>query len=314
MLCRVQARPAHPVRPINSQHSLPQAIAVASLGIATYSGMDVVMKGLALALGAYNAMLWRSLIILALAGLLFWWRRSSWPTRDVLKLHVLRGTIVSLMAFLFFWGLKYLPVAEAIGLSFIAPLIALFLSATILHEHISHRAILASVIGLAGAAVVIAGRLTGDYDADVGRGIAAILCSAVLYAYNLILQRQQALVAKPIDISFFQNCVVIIMFGALSPFLAQLPPPDSALNLVAAAVLGLVSMLMMSWAYARAPASRLLPVEYSAFVWAALLGWLVFAEEVTVTTLVGTLMIVAGCLVAAWQGSGAVEEAKSTTG
>ena len=43
---------------------------------------------------------------------------------------------------------------------------------------------------------------------DTGKGIAAILISAGLYAYNLILQRQQSLLAGPIEIAFFQNCTV----------------------------------------------------------------------------------------------------------
>ena len=280
---------------------LSVAFVAAALGIATYSGMDVAMKGLALQVGAYNAMFWRSLITIVLAGSLYWWRKPVWPIRSVLKLHIWRGFIVSIMAFLFFWGLKYLPVAEAIGLSFIAPLIALYLSAVILHEQINRRAIVASVIGLIGAGVVIGGRLSGDYNFQMGQGILAILCSAVLYAYNLILQRQQALVAAPMEIGFFQNLTVILVFGALAPILAVVPPPAIAPQLLIASILGLFSMLMMSWAYARAPASTLLPVEYTAFAWAALFGWVFFSEAITSTTVLGTAMIVTGCLVAAWQ-------------
>ena len=280
---------------------LSVAFVAAALGIATYSGMDVAMKGLALQVGAYNAMFWRSLITIVLAGSLYWWRKPVWPIRSVLKLHIWRGFIVSIMAFLFFWGLKYLPVAEAIGLSFIAPLIALYLSAVILHEQINPRTIVASVIGLIGAGVVIGGRLSGDYNFQMGQGILAILCSAVLYAYNLILQRQQALVAAPIEIGFFQNLTVILVFGALAPILAVVPPPAIAPQLLIASILGLFSMLMMSWAYARAPASTLLPVEYTAFAWAALFGWVFFSEAITSTTVLGTAMIVSGCVVAAWQ-------------
>ena len=280
---------------------LSVAFVAAALGIATYSGMDVAMKGLALQVGAYNAMFWRSLITIVLAGSLYWWRKPVWPIRSVLKLHIWRGFIVSIMAFLFFWGLKYLPVAEAIGLSFIAPLIALYLSAVILHEQINRRAIVASVIGLIGAGVVIGGRLSGDYNFQMGQGILAILCSAVLYAYNLILQRQQALVAAPIEIGFFQNLTVILVFGALAPIHAVVPPPAIAPQLLIASILGLFSMLMMSWAYARAPASTLLPVEYTAFAWAALFGWVFFSEAITSTTVLGTAMIVSGCVVAAWQ-------------
>ena len=62
-----------------------------------------------------------------------------------------------------------------------------------------------------------------------------------------------------------------------------------------------VSILLLSWAYARAQAKILIPVEYTAFVWAVLLGWWLFAEQVTVTTLCGTALIVLGCLVAMQQ-------------
>lgn len=288
------------------------AFAAAGAGIATYSAMDVVMKGLALELGAYNAMLWRSIISVLLAGILFLWRRPAWPTRRVARLHVWRGFIISIMAFLFFWGLKYLPVAEAIGLTFIAPLIALYLARVLLHEEIGKQAIAASLIGLIGAAVIIVGRLRGNYDEDTGKGIAAILISAGLYAYNLILQRQQALLSGPVEIAFFQNCTVITLFTCLAPFMAVVPAPNLIPALASAAMLGLVSLLMMSWAYTRASASNLIPVEYTAFIWAALFGWLAFGETVTAETITGTVLIVIGCFVATRKQSGHIEHVEST--
>ena len=296
----------------SSNKTLPFAFAVAIFGTATYAGMDVAMKGLSLSLGAYNAMLWRSMLTVVLAAALYFWQRPRWPDNSVIKLHVWRGIVISIMAFLFFWGLKYLPVAEAIGLSFIAPLIALYLAAVILREHISGRSVAASIIGLVGAVIIVTGRLSGEYDEETGRGIAAILLSAVLYAYNLILQRQQALLAKPIEIAFFHNCTVIFLFGCLSPFLAVIPSIEFVPQIALAAILGLVSLMIMSWAYARAPANKLIPVEYTAFIWAAIFGWLVFEETVTVTTITGTLLIVCGCLVAALQKGAPVEHIEST--
>jgi len=288
------------------------AFVVAGAGISTFAGMDVVMKGLSLSLGAYNAMFWRSIISVSLAALLYLWWRPAWPTVDVIRLHLWRGFIISIMAFLFFWGLKYLPVAEAIGLSFIAPLIALYLAVVILKEDIGKHAIIASLIGLLGAVIIVSGRLSGEYDEEMGKGIAAILLSAVMYAYNIILQRQQALVAGPVEIAFFQNSTIIVLFASLSPFFAVVPTIDYVPMLAAAAVLGLVSSLMMSWAYARAPANMLIPVEYTAFGWAALFGWFVFGETVTLTTILGTTLIVAGCLVTAWQKPEHVDHIETT--
>ena len=170
------------------------------------------MKGLAIGIGAYNAMLWRTSIALMLAAALFLWQRGRWPGNSIVRFHIWRGVVTSLMAFLFFWGLVYVPLAEAIGLSFIAPLIALYLAAVLLKEKIGEMAILASLIGFAGALIIIGGKLGGHYSDDSWKGIAAILLSAVLYAYNLILQRQQAQIAEPIEIVFFQNATMVAVY------------------------------------------------------------------------------------------------------
>lgn len=272
---------------------------VACLGIASFASMDVLMKGLAIEMGVYNAMLWRTSIALVIASGLFLWKRERWPEFSIIRFHVWRGVLTSLMALLFFWGLIHVPLAEAIGLSFIAPLIALYLAALLLGEKVGEKAILASVIGLIGALVVVGGKLSGQYSDSIGMGMAAILLSAVLYAYNLILQRQQALIAKPVEIAFFQNATVVSVYALFAPFLAVVPSLEMVPELAGAAVLGIMSLMLLSWAYARAQAKILIPVEYTAFIWAGILGWLIFAEQPTSATLLGTALIVAGCLVAA---------------
>jgi S-adenosylmethionine uptake transporter len=282
------------------------------MGIATFAGMDAMMKGLSLQMGAYNAMLWRTGLALVLAAALFLARRGRWPGKSVLRFHIWRGVVTSLMAFLFFWGLIYVPLAEAIGLSFIAPLIALYLAAALLKEKIGSLAILASIIGFAGALVIVGGRLGGDYSDDIFKGVVAILLSAVLYAYNLILQRQQAQIAGPVEITFFQNATMVAIYIVFAPFLAETPTVDQLPGLAGAAILGMTSLLLLSWAYARAEAKILIPVEYTAFIWACVLGWLVFAEEVTAATLGGTALIVVGCLVAMWQKPDQVDHIETT--
>jgi S-adenosylmethionine uptake transporter len=299
-----------------SQFAGPPAIpfSIAMLGIATFAGMDVFMKYLSIEMGAYNAILWRTMISVLLAAALFFWQRGRWPETSTIRLHIWRGFVTSVMAFLFFWGLAYVPLAEAIGLSFIAPLIALYLAAVLLKEKVGSRAVVASVVGLLGTLVIVGGRAGGEYGENVAEGIAAILVSAVLYAYNLILQRQQALRARPIEIAFFQNGTVVFMYALFAPFWAVAPATGLVPSLAAAAVLGVVSSLLLSWAYARAQAKILIPVEYSAFIWAVLFGWLVFAEAVTVATLVGTALIVAGCILAARQHTEQVKHIEATAG
>ena len=112
---------------------------VAAAGIGTFSLMDAAMKNLALSIGAYNAVMWRNCLGALLMGVLFVATRQKWPAAHILKIHLWRSIIVSVMAVSFFWSLTQLPLAEAIGLSFIAPVIALYLAAAMLGETLGER-------------------------------------------------------------------------------------------------------------------------------------------------------------------------------
>lgn len=275
------------------------AFAVAAAGVGLFSLMDAAMKDLSIALGAYNAVLWRNLAGCLIAGALFVATGQSWPSRSNLRLHLWRSFIVAGMAVSFFWAIARLPLAEAIGLSFIAPVIALYLAAILLGEKIGREAILASVAGLGGVAIILFGKFSGHYSQDAFWGAIAVLFSAVLFAYNLILARQQAQAAGPIEIAFFQNLLTASVLALAAPWFLAPFVTAKAPMLVTAAVLAIVSLLLLSWAYARAEAQILIPVEYTAFVWAAGFGWLFFDEPVTATTLIGTALIVGGSLIAA---------------
>ncbi len=278
-------------------HALPFLAVL--FGIATFSLMDGLMKSASLAVGAYSAMLWRSLIGTGLMLPVWKLGGGRWPQRPVLKLHAIRGLNSAAMATSFFWGLKYLPLAEGMALSFIAPLIALYLAAATLGEKIERKAIVASLLGLAGMLVIAAGRLGGGkYDADAAWGIAAILFSAVLYAWNLILQRQQAQIADPREIALFQAVFTGLFLAVLAPWLAEFPPLRVWYDIAGSAVLAAVSLMVISWGYARAETQVLLPMEYSAFIWAALFGWMLFGEALTLPTVAGAVLIVIGCWIA----------------
>jgi len=273
--------------------------AVATLGIALFSTMDAVMKGLSIAIGAYNALLWRTLLGTLAGGAVFLGRRMAWPRGQAIRLHLVRGTLSSLMAILFFWGLARVPLAQGVALAFIAPLIALYLAALHLGERIERRAIYASLLGFAGVLVIMAGQAEAKLGPEAFRGALAILCSACLYAYNIILMRKQAQVAGPVEIAFFMSLLMSGWFAVAAPWIAIVPAPQHWLPIAAAAALAFTSLMLLSWAYARAEAQYLAPVEYSAFVWAGLFGLVIFHEPVRPLTLIGALLIVTGCFLAA---------------
>jgi len=299
--------------PLTEQPRAPLLAFVACAGGMMFFGaMDSAMKAVTIDIGVIAALFWRCMIGSALAGALFLIKGNRrLPRGAALRLHLLRGTVVAAMAVLFFWGLARTPMAEAVAITFIAPIIALFLAAVLLKEKIGRGAVLASVLGFGGVLVIAAGRLGwlgGDVVADQGeagwQGIAAIMASAVLYAWNLILQRQQAQIASPQEIVLVQNVIMGFWFGLAMPFAGAAMPGDAVMAapigwglLTLAAMLAILSLSLLSWAYARAEAQALVPLEYSMFIWGALFGWLIFDETIGWTTLAGAALIVTGC----WQ-------------
>jgi S-adenosylmethionine uptake transporter len=285
--------------PAGIKHSTATAFGVATIGIACFSAMDAVMKALAMALGAYNAMFWRQLVAAILGGLVFLALRSPRPSRAAMRIHLTRGVMSSVMGLLFFWGLARVPLAQGIALSFVAPLIALYLATVLLKERIERRAVYASLLGFAGVLVIVAAQVRAQMGPDALWGAIAILAAAALYAWNIILMRQQALAAKPVEIAFFTAIIVSACYLPFAPFIAEIPPVDQLPGIFGGAVLGFGSLMTLSWAYARAEAQYLAPVEYTAFIWAAMFGIFFFAEPVRPLTLAGATMIVAACIVAA---------------
>ena len=275
------------------------ALTAASAGIAAYAIMDALMKELVLALGTYTALVWRLGASLVLLGGVYALSRPNLPSRRVLRVHAARSAIVAVMAIAFFWGIARVPLAEAIALSFIAPLIALGLAAVFLKERVGARAVGASLLGIAGVGVILAGRLGGTQSQSAAWGAAAVLLSAVFYAVNLVMARHQAQLAKPLEIATFQYGLVLLFLSPAAPYLLDVPAASHWPAILVSSVLAAGSLLLMSWAYARAEAQSLLSVEYTAFIWASLLGWWMFDEALTLATVAGTALIVAGCILAA---------------
>ena len=271
---------------------------VAVLGIAIFSSMDAVMKVLVLQLGAFTTLFWRTLAGIVFTGLIYLPARKTWPPRSTMRVHLIRGAVSAVMAVTFFWGLARVPMAQAIALAFIAPLLALFGAALVLKEEIPRSAMIASLIAFAGVGVIVLGQAAAAPSPDRFRGTVAVLISAVCYAYNIILMRQQALVAGPSEVAFFQSVIVGLLFSAAAPFIAQFPAIHVVPMILLAAALATMSLMLLAWAYARGEANYLAPTEYTGFIWAALWGWIVFHERVAPYTLIGAAMIIAGCVVA----------------
>ena len=276
------------------------AFAVALAGIGALSAMDAVMKGLSQDLGAFATMCWRSVLAVVVLAPLYLLTRTGWPTRRAMKFHVWRGMLMVPMSFLFFWGLARVPMAQAIALTFIAPLVALVLAAVFLAEPVGKRMTTGSLLAFVGVVIIFVGQGQADLGPDALKGSIAILGSAICYAFNIVVMRRQAQNAGPMEIAFFQFVTTGIGFWAIAPFVG-LPayPAGQEPALLLATGLSIAGMLLLAWAYARAGAAYLSSTEYSGFVYAMVLGWWLFGERVSPYTLAGAVLIIAGCLVAA---------------
>ena len=267
----------------------------AALGIALLTAMDGVIKGQMQQHPFIVALFMRFVMgglcafaVLAIA-------RPGRPTRESLIGNTLRVPLVVLTAGSFFYSVSVLPLAEALTLSFLAPVFVALLGGLLLKEKIDGRILQALGFGLAGMLVMVWPRLQGHVS-GAGLGVAAALFSAVSYAFNLILLRRIAVREHPTVIVAFQNagpaiCLAVPAWYAFVPMSLG----DLAAYLFAGA-LGVAGHLTLTSAYARAAASRLAPIEYTALIWASLLGFFVFGEVPLYTTYLGALLIIAGAV------------------
>lgn len=274
------------------------AFGVAALGIGLFSTMDALMKSLTLALGVYNAMVWRTGISTLLGAGAWFVAGRPRPSARGMRLHLIRGAIAAAMTLLFFWGLARVPMAQAITLAYIAPILALGGGALWLGERVGRRVALASAAAFAGVLLVLLAQPVA-LEREALLGSAAVLASAVLYAGNLLVARLQSQASGPAEIVFLQSAIVtaILLLGA--PWLIAVPPSAQWWKIGAGALLATASLFLLGWAYAHGEAGYLATTEYTSFVYAAALGFLVFGERLTWPTIAGAAIIVAACLFAA---------------
>jgi len=265
----------------------------AASGIAVLSIMDAVIKGMAAFYPIFQVAFLRfacgSLIVAAIVSVM----RPGWPSRETVLANSLRSVIAVVTAVSFFYALGQLPMAETLVLSFLSPMFIALFGLLMLKERVDIRIIGAIAIGFVGTLVVVLGQ-TGEADATRSwTGVAAALTSAVTYALSLVLLRQRAQRDKFLHIIVFQNIGPAVLVAPFALFVWQ---PLDLMHLswfMLMGLLGFMGHMLMVTAYAKAEAARLAPLEYTALIWAVLIGYGVFSEIPTWATLGGGLLIVA---------------------
>ena len=221
--------------------------------------------------------------------------RGPWLT-PALTLHAARGSLIALATLFFFSGLAYLPLADAIAIFFIEPLLVTLLSALFFGEAIHWRRISAISLGFVGALIIIRPTF-----AEVGYAALYPVGAAFCFSFYIVLTRKLVRHEDPIRLQFFAGVFgCLVMSIALGygtsvdiAILAVTWPSTSHWLLLGG--LGLIATgchLLVTYAYRLASIGILAPFQYVEIIGATVLGLVIFNEFPDAITWVGVSIIV----------------------
>ncbi|MEJ8476054.1 DMT family transporter [Roseibium algae] len=201
--------------------------------------------------------------------------------------HLLRGILWLGAATLFFSGLSYLGLAEATALVFIAPVFVTALSALILREHVGWRRWLAVLVGFLGVLVVVRpGTATFQMVSLFP------LATAFLYAMLMISARWVDQRESVWTLMFYLVATGALLSAFLAPLFWTDIRTDDIWLFFAIALFGTAGITLMTQAFRFAPASVVAPFDYSALIWATILGWMLWDEIPDLATYIGAGIII----------------------
>lgn len=281
---------------------LSAPILIAVIAIAMGSGIDAMVKAIAPNAGLHHLLAWRFLFGGLLALSVFRAQKRPMPSLSSIRFHTMRGMVQLGCAVTFFFALMHLPLAVATIIGFTAALMVPFVARALLGEKITATALIATLIGFAGAALAVTGRPQNGAASELFElGVASCFLAAFLYALGLVLLRMRATHEDATTIAMFTNVVPAVLLLPVTIGVFGTPDWSDIPWFLMFGVLGFATWYLMTLAYGRAPAQRLAPLEYTALVWSGLFGSVFFAEYPGWQTWVGAVIIIGACLIVAFE-------------
>ncbi len=214
--------------------------------------------------------------------------------RDILKtqhpyLQMGRGALAAGSATLFIVAISFVPLADAVAISFVAPFVVTVLGALILGEAVGIRRWVAVSIGFLGTLVVIRPGMGVIHPAAV-----LVLIAALLFALRQILSRKLSGSDKTITTVAYTALTASALLTLPLPFVWRTPEWGFEIALLTSmAVLAGIAEVMVIRSLELAQAVVLAPVHYSLLIWGTFYGWMVFGQLPDLWTWIGALIIVA---------------------
>ena len=255
-------------------------------GVFMFSFGDALGKFL-VATYSVGQLLWlRACAALVLLLPMMWKSRAAFLYLERPWLQCLRVTLSTIEVAAFFLATVYLPLADVITYYLACPIFVTALSGIVLREKIGWRRWSAVLIGFCG--VLIALRPSTN---SVSWPALIALAGSTSFAFLMLITR--SLRATPDIVLASTQFVGTFALGALMAPFGWVAPTPASLGLFALAGLISVSALMcVNRSLKLAPASVVVPYQYSMIVWAVLFGYLVFGDVPQVATIVGAIIII----------------------
>jgi drug/metabolite transporter (DMT)-like permease len=216
-------------------------------------------------------------------------------TGEAFRYGLLRGVLTVVTASMFFAALGRLPLVEVIALSFIAPILMALLGRIFLKEAVGRSVVAGLALGTAGLLVMVALPLWQvRHEAIDATGILLVMGANLTYATGMVLLRARAAKDPLPVIVLLQNWVPALLIAPVAVATWTTPAPVHWAMFATIGALGAAGHVLLTWAFARATAARVGVVEYTVIVWAAIIGYVFFAEVPGLATLAGAVLIVLG--------------------
>ncbi len=190
-----------------------------------------------------------------------------------LGLLLLRTLLGLAAGYLFFTGLRFLPLADAFTIAFTAPLFITGLSVPLLGERVGRRRWIAVVLGFGGVLVIMQPG-TASFRIEALLPLGAALC----YALSMLISRRLTRDMTTSGIVFWSSLGGALVAVTLMPSQWLTPDLGDLGLFVFLGLIGTLGMALIIQGYRFAPAAIIAPFDYSALLWAVLLGWLIWRD------------------------------------
>jgi drug/metabolite transporter (DMT)-like permease len=288
----LSARPALVKIKIDSVDRPLAGIAMMLAGIAGFAVMDATIKWLTAEYPVPQVIALRSWFGLPILILLAM-REGGLPALRTHRplVHIGRFLLVLLLSLSFFWALSMMKLVDAIAIAFAAPIIITALSVPLLREPVGLRRWIAISVGFCGVLIML----------RPGTGVfqwvsLAALGSAIVYALLMITTRAFKSTESTASLMLYPQ-LGISLTGIVMVYFFWVTPTLLDLALFAfAGFFGSIGVMCLTHAFRLAPAAVIAPFEYTALLWAILLGYLLWGELPDSITLLGASIVIASGL------------------